>query len=93
MAQSLEKTGLVKLTKLFKKPMFYPHKSIMDDYNFEDKTSAEVVSSYTSYKGKNTMATRKLELILDLQSKSYSAVTATSINEQISKTERIGFKV
>ena len=35
------------------------------------------------------MATRKLELLLDLRSKSYSAVTATSINEQISKTEHI----
>ena len=35
------------------------------------------------------MATRKLELLLDLQSKSYSAVTATNINDQIAKTERI----
>ena len=61
----------------------------MADYNFEDKTSAEIVGSYTSCKGKNTTATRKLELLLDLQSKNYSAVTATSINEQISKTECI----
>ena len=61
----------------------------MADYNFEDKTSAKIVGSYTSYKGKNTTATRKLELLLDLQSKNYSAVTATSINEQIAKTERI----
>ena len=35
------------------------------------------------------MATRKLEILLDLHSKNYSAVTATSINEQISKTEHI----
>ena len=61
----------------------------MADYNFEDKTSAEIVGSYTSYKGKITTATRKLELLSDLQSKSYSAVTATSINKQIWKTERI----
>ena len=69
--------------------MCYSHKSIMADYYFEDKTSAKIVGSYTSYKGKDTTATRKLELLLDLQSKCYSAVTATSINEQISKTERI----
>ena len=38
----------------------------MAEYNFEDKTSAEIVGSYNSYKGKNTTATRKLELLLDL---------------------------
>ena len=61
----------------------------MAEYNFEDKTSAEIVGSYTPYKGKNTTATRKLELLLELQWKNYPAVTATSINEQISKTECI----
>ena len=63
----------------------------MADYDFEDKDASDIFGSYTytSYKGKNTTATRKLELLLDLQSKNYSAVTATSINDQIAKTERI----
>ena len=61
----------------------------MADYDFEDKDASDMVGSYTLYKVKNTTGTRKLELLLDLQSKSYSAVTATNFNDQITKTERI----
>ena len=61
----------------------------MADYDFEDRDTSDIVGSYTSYKGKNTTAIRKPELLLDLQSKNYPAVTATSINDQIAKTERI----
>ena len=40
----------------------------MADYDFEDKDASDIVGSYTLYKGKNTTATRKLELLLDLKS-------------------------
>ena len=61
----------------------------MADYNFDNKEVDDIVASYTAYKGKHTTASKKLELLLDLQSKNYSAVTATNINEQLAKTERI----
>ena len=61
----------------------------MADYNFDNKEVDDIFTSYTAYKGKHTTASRKLELLLDLQSKNYSAVTATNINEQLAKTERI----
>ena len=53
----------------------------MADYNFDNKEVDDIVASYTAYKGKFTTASRKLELLIDLQSKNYSAVTATNINE------------
>ena len=61
----------------------------MADYVFEGKDEADILGSYNSYKGKHTMAARKLELLLDLQSKNYSAVTNASINDQLGRTERI----
>jgi len=61
----------------------------MADYNFDNKEVDDIVASYTAYKGKYTTASRKLELLLDLQSKNYSAVTATNINDQLAKTERV----
>ena len=61
----------------------------MADYNFDNKEVDDIVASYTAYKGKFTTASRKLELLVDLQSKNYSAVTATSINEHLAKAERI----
>ena len=61
----------------------------MADYNFNNKEVDDIVASYTAYKGKYTTASRKLELLLDLQSKNYSAVTATNINDQLAKTERV----
>ena len=63
----------------------------MADYNLDNKEVDDIVASYryTAYKGKYTTASRKLELLLDLQSKNYSAVTATNINEQLAKTERV----
>ena len=57
----------------------------MADYNFNDKEVDDIVASYTAYKGKFTTASRKLELLVDLQSKKYSAVTATNINDQSTK--------
>ena len=36
-----------------------------------------------------TTASRKLELLLDLQSKNYSAITATNIHDQLAQTERV----
>ena len=48
-----------------------------------------VLGSYNSYKGKRTTAARKLELLLDLQSKAYSAVTSASINDCLKNNERI----
>ena len=53
----------------------------MADYNFEGKDQTNILGSYNSYKGKHTTAARKLELLLDLQSKNYSAVTNASIND------------
>ena len=61
----------------------------MADYNFNNKEVDDIVASYTAYKGKFTSASRKLELLVDLQSKNYSAVMATNINEHLVKTERI----
>ena len=61
----------------------------MADYNFDNKEVDDIVASYTAYKGKFTTASRKLELLVDLQSKNYSAATATSINDQLAKSERI----
>ena len=61
----------------------------MADYNFDNKEVDDIIASYTAYKGKFTTASRKLELLVDLQSKNYSAATATSINDQLAKSERI----
>ena len=61
----------------------------MADYNFDNKEVDDIVASYTTYKGKFTTASRKLELLVDLQSKNYSAATTTSINDQLAKSERI----
>ena len=61
----------------------------MADYDFEGKTQPDVLGSYNSYKGKHTTAARKLELLLDLQSKNYSPVTNASINDHLTRTERI----
>ena len=61
----------------------------MADYTFEGKTQTDVLGSYNSYKGKHTTAAGKLELLLDLQGKNYSPVTNQSINDQLSRTERI----
>ena len=61
----------------------------MADYNFDNKEVDDIIASYTAYKGKFTTASRKLELLIDLQSKNYSAVTATNINEHLAKTERV----
>ena len=61
----------------------------MANYNFDNKEVDDIVASYTAYKGKYTTASRKLELLVDLQSKNYSAVTATNINEHLAKTERV----
>ena len=61
----------------------------MADYNFEGKTQTDVLGSYNSYKGKHTTAAGKLELLLDLQGKNYSPITNASINDQLSRTERI----
>ena len=63
----------------------------MADYNFDNKEVDDIVASFTAYKGKYTTASRKLELLVDLQSKNYSAVTATNINEHLAKTERVVF--
>ena len=57
----------------------------MADYNFDNKEVDDIVASYTAYKDKHTTGSRKLELLLDLQSKNYSAITATNINEQLAK--------
>ena len=61
----------------------------MADYNFDNKEVDDIVASYTAYKGKFTTTSRKLELLVDLQSKKNSAVTATHINEHLAKTERV----
>ena len=61
----------------------------MADYNSEGKDQTDILGSYNSYKGKHTTAARKLELLLDLQSKNYSAVTNASINDQLARTEHI----
>ena len=61
----------------------------MADYDFEGKDEVAVLGSYNSYKGKRTTAARKLELLLDLQSKTYSAVTSSSINDCLKSCERI----
>ena len=57
----------------------------MADYNFDNKEVDDIVASYTAYKGKYTTVFRKLELLVDLQLKNYSAVTATNINEHLAK--------
>ena len=41
----------------------------MADYNFDNEEVDDIVASYTAYKGKFTTASRKLELLIDLQSK------------------------
>ena len=61
----------------------------MADYNFDNKEVDNIVASYTVCKGKYTTASRKLELLLDLQSKNYSAVTATNINDQLAKLKEL----
>ena len=61
----------------------------MADYNFEGKDEPTVLGSYNSYKGKRTTAARKLELLLDLQSKSYSSITSAQINDSLKQNERI----
>ena len=61
----------------------------MADYDFEGKDEVAVLGSYNSYKGKRTTAARKLELLLYLQSKAYSAVTSASINDCLKSNERI----
>ena len=61
----------------------------MADYDFEGKDEPTVLGSYNSYKGKRTTAARKLELLLDLQSKSYSAITSAQINDSLKQNERI----
>ena len=61
----------------------------MADYDFEGKDEPTVLGSYNSYKGKRTTAARKLELLLDLQSKDYSAITSASINDCLKSCERI----
>ena len=61
----------------------------MADYNFNGKDLSDVLGSYNSYKGKRTTAARKLELLLDLQSKSFSAITTTNINAELKNCERI----
>ena len=63
--------------------------SKMADYNFEGKEEPTVLGSYNSYKGKRTTAARKLELLLDLQSKSYSSITSAQINDSLKQNERI----
>ena len=57
----------------------------MADYVFDDKDEGDILASYNSYKGKRTTASRKLELLLDLQSKNYSAITSASINDSLQK--------
>ena len=61
----------------------------MADYDFTGKDEPAVLGSYNSYKGKRTTAARKLELLLDLQSKDYSAITSASINDCLKNCERI----
>ena len=61
----------------------------MADYDFEGKDEPAVLGSYNSYKGKRTTAARKLELLLDLHSKDYSAITSASINDCLKSCERI----
>ena len=61
----------------------------MADYDFTGKDEPAVLGSYNSYKGKRTTAARKLELLLDLQSKDYSAITSASINDCLKTCERI----
>ena len=54
-----------------------------------ENQEANILGSYLSFKGKHTTAARKLELLLDLQSKNYSSVTNASINDQLGRTEHI----
>ena len=61
----------------------------MADYNFSGKELSDVLGSYNSYKGKRTTAARKLELLLDLQSKNFSAITTTNITAELKTCERI----
>ena len=61
----------------------------MADYNFSGKQLSDVLGSYNSYKGKRTTAARKLELLLDLQSKNFSAITTTNITAKLKNCERI----
>ena len=61
----------------------------MADYNFSGKELSDVLGSYNSYKGKRTTAARKLELLLDLQSKNFSAITTTNITAELKNCERI----
>ena len=61
----------------------------MAEYDFGGKDEPTILGSYNSYKGKRTTAARKLELLLDLQSKSYSAITSAQINDSLKQNERI----
>ena len=69
---------------VYKTPSF-----VMADYNFAGKDLSDVLGSYNSYKGKRTTAARKLELLLDLQSKNFSAITTTNISAELKNCERI----
>ena len=61
----------------------------MADYDFSGKQLSDVLGSYNSYKGKRTTASRKLELLLDLQSKNFSAITTSNITAELKNCERI----
>ena len=90
MAQSLENFIFTpNIPKFIKRYLQCDTNTTMADYNFDNKEVDDIVASFTASKGKYTTASRKLELLVDLQSKNYSAVTATNINDHLAKTERV----
>ena len=60
----------------------------MADYDFEDKVEGDILASYYSYKGKKTTSCKKLDLLLDLQSKSFSVTSCKAIDAELSRAEK-----
>ena len=60
----------------------------MADYDFEDKGEEDILASYYSYKGKKTTSCNKLDLLLDLQSKSFSVTSRKAIDAELSRAEK-----
>ena len=60
----------------------------MADYDFEDKDEGDILASYYSYKGKKTTSCRKLDLLLDLQSKYFSVTSCKAIDAELSRAEK-----
>ena len=60
----------------------------MADYDFEDKVEGDILASYYSYKGKKMTSCKKLDLLLDLQSKSFSVTSCKAIDAELARAEK-----